>query len=36
MQKVKPIPNIEENQKIDRALLIKLAKLLERLPNIED
>jgi hypothetical protein len=36
MQKVKPITNIEETQKIDRALLIQLAKLLERLPNIED
>ncbi|MCW4024335.1 MAG: hypothetical protein NWF01_04780 [Candidatus Bathyarchaeota archaeon] len=36
MQKAKPISNIEETQKIDKALLIQLAKLLERLPNIED
>jgi hypothetical protein len=36
MQKPKPIINIEETQKIDKALLIQLAKLLERLPNMED
>ncbi len=28
--------NIEEEQKLDRALLERLAKVLEILPNIED
>jgi hypothetical protein len=36
MQKPKALINIEETQKIDKALLIQLAKLLERLPNMED
>ncbi|MFB3888470.1 MAG: hypothetical protein ACE14S_03200 [Candidatus Bathyarchaeia archaeon] len=34
----RPIPraSIEEDQKADRALLERLAKILERLPNLEE
>jgi hypothetical protein len=34
----RPIPrtNIEENQKLDRTLLERLAKAVEVLPNLED
>jgi hypothetical protein len=31
-----PLKNIEEEQKLDRALAERLAKAVEGLPNIED
>lgn len=36
MGSVIPLTNIEENQKYDRALLERLAKVIETLQNLED
>ena len=36
MGSIIPLTNIEENQKYDRALLERLAKVIETLQNLED
>jgi hypothetical protein len=36
MKSATPLTNIEENQKLDRTLLERLAKAVADLPNIEE
>ena len=36
MGRPKPLVNIEEEQKLDRALMERLAKVVAVLPNMED